>query len=344
MPPTHLGLVYRNFAAYHSGYCHVGLGVNALHTVRTLRRAGVDVDAYSVDKTEDVAALLDRTPSLTHLVLEAPWMKSSDLALLANRHPRTELLVRAHSEVGFLQVEPRAIRLLREQLELQEQLPNVHVAANSRHLARFFHHAYQARCLYLPNLYDLERTDRRRDERHHHRTLRIGSFGALRQLKNHSTAAAAALLVGRELGADVEFWISVHREEHGSGVLAAIRALFDRVPGARLVEHPWEPWPAFRRTIGHMDLCMQVSFTETFNVVSADAAAEGIASVVGRAIEWTPASWRADADDVQDVAQRASHLLSSHAEAAEGLEHLARYVREGVHQWRRYLAESVAPA
>src|SRR5262249_24913812 len=148
-------------------------------------------------------------------------------------------------------------------------------------LKRFFEAAYSGHALYLPNLYDLERVTRRRARRHRSRLLRIGSFGALRLLKNHSTAAAAALMLARKSGCDLELWISTESDtEGGSAVLHALRKMFAGLTWARLVEQPWQDWACFRRTVAGMDLCIQVSMTETFNITSADAVAEGVPSVV----------------------------------------------------------------
>ena len=66
-------------------------------------------------------------------------------------------------------------------------------------------------------------------------------------------------------------------ENAGSqGILQAIRNLYNGVPWAKLVEHPWEDWKSFRKTIGTMDLTIQASYTETFNIVAADSIVEGV--------------------------------------------------------------------
>lgn len=332
-----VGIFYRNFMAYDSNYCHVGLGINALHTVRMLRKAHVAVEAFAVDTAEHVEEILAKKPYLTHVILEAFWVKTPRLAEMLSKHPQVHFIVRSHSQIGFLQVEPGAIRLIREQLMLQESMPNLSIAANSRRLSKFIRDAYTSDCLYLPNLYDLHRARKKRDTTFKHRALRVGSFGALRLLKNHTTAAAAAMMLAKDLGCDLEFWVSVNREEHGKGVLKSLRYMFADLEWAKLHEHPWEPWPKFRRSIHHMDLCIQASMTETFNIVTADATAEGVPSVVSPSIEWAPDSWKANVDDVEDLARRGMHLLLSHSGASEGHKALERYVNESLGIWVQYL-------
>ncbi len=183
----------------------------------------------------------------------------------------------------------------------------------------------------------LERVQRRRDERHQHRLLRIGAFGALRWLKNHTTAAAAALAMARERGCDLELWMSVDREEHGRTVLQSVRNLFAGLPWARLHEAPWESWAAFRRIVRSMDLTLQPSFTETFNIVTADSVAEGVPVVVSHAVEWAPESWKADPDEIGDIARIGSALLASSTGAEEGLRALERYLEASIAIWKTYL-------
>lgn len=157
MPRPHVVLVYRNLARSSSLGSAIGLGVNALHSVRVLRRAGVEVDATPAAEPPDVHRALGARPSVTHCVLEAPWVSRAPMLELLHAFPHVHFLVRSHSQIGFLQVEPSAIQLLRELLVLEENFLNLTVAANSVELKHFFETAYGGHTLYLPNLYDLER-------------------------------------------------------------------------------------------------------------------------------------------------------------------------------------------
>jgi hypothetical protein len=116
-----------------------------------------------------------------------------------------------------------------------------------------------------------------------------------------------------------------------------MKAMFDRLSWAKLIESPWAEWSQFRATVAHMDLCMQVSFTETFNIVTADAVAEGVPSVVSSAIEWTPERWHADVDNAADIARVGSALLWDTHAAEEGLHALERYLKCGLKHWLEYL-------
>ncbi len=330
-------LLYRNLAKAQLG-SNIGLGVNALHTVRVLRRAGAVVEAASVAEPADVKARLVERPGITHCVIEAPWVPRDAMADLLRAFPKVHFLVRSHSQIGFLQIEPGAIQLLRELLTLQDNSLNLTVATNSLTLKRFFETAYGGHTLYLPNLYDLERVTRKRDVTHTSRTLRIGSFGALRMLKNHTTAAAAALMLARKRGCDLEFSVSVENDTMGgAAVLDALRKMFADLKWAKLVERPWEDWATFRQTVSGMDLCLQVSMTETFNITTADAVAEGVPCVVSPCIEWAPDYWKADTDRLEDVVRIGSSLLASCDGAEDGLTALSAFVVDATDRWIDYL-------
>lgn len=341
---AHVEIFYRN-AKY--GECgeygektytrsHVGLGVNARLSTKVLRRAGIECDAFEVTGVEQLREQLTKNPP-THAILEAVWFTVSQMQEFLSDFPATHFIVRLHSKVGFLAVEPKSLATFRDLMLLAEGSLNLTVAANSHQLRHFFKRVYTGHCMYLPNLYDIERVHQKRDTNHHHRKLRIGSFGALRLLKNHSTAASAALVIAERRRCDLEFFVSVHREEHGSGVLGMLHSLFDGVAWAKLVEHPWEDWPLFRRTVAHMDLCMQVSFTETFNICCADAVAEGVPVVTSDAIEWVPKFWHADSDSVEDIARVGMALLSDPESVEPGREALVRYCDESLDTWLTYL-------
>ena len=355
---AHVILFYRDFKEYGSGAgtptgseaggysdakSHRGLGVNALLTAKVLRKHGIHCDIAASADVNTVREQLKKTPSCTHAVIQALWINGTDQAALCHEFPQVQFVVRVHSQVGFLVVEPPAIDILRDLLVQQELQLNLAVTCNSERLQRFLELAYNVRVMFLPNLYDMERHDRKRDEDHDHRLLRIGSFGAHRLLKNHTTALAAAMMIARRRGSDLEFWINSGREEHGgkkNGILQSLEYMTKDLPWAKLKFAPWAEWSAFRQTVRHMDLCMQVSFTETFNIVTADGACEGVPSVVSDAIEWAPNHWKAHVDDAEDIARVGGFLLSDKHEAHEGFRHLEHAQKRAIGIWLGYLASN----
>jgi hypothetical protein len=269
-------LAYKNFAASRA-VSHIGLGVTALNGAKCLRDAGINADVWAIAGAADLRTRL-RSSGASHVVVSAPWIATSDLARLCAEFKETQFAVTCHSNLGFLQADPNAMRLLREGLDLRRTVWNFQVAANCERLADWAGDAYGIPCAYLPNMYHLDKETTQR-ERYAGGPLRIGAFGATRALKNLMTAAGAALQVANGMRASLEFWISSGRNEGAGSVVEAVRQMMNGLPHVKLVENGWQTWPQFRQTVRHMHLLLQPSYTESFNVVTADGVAEGVPSV-----------------------------------------------------------------
>ncbi|MDE3194988.1 MAG: hypothetical protein KGN84_01490, partial [Acidobacteriota bacterium] len=265
------------------------------------------------------------------------WIQTPDLAQLCADFHEVRFAVNCHSNLGFLQADPSAMRLVREGIELGRSTWNFQIAANCERLARWVEIAYSAPCLCLPNIYYLDTIEHTKRAPWNSGTLRIGAFGATRALKNLMTAAGAAVEIANRKRADLEFWISGGRNEGAGPVLDAVRQMLAGLPHTKLVESQWAPWPQFRQTVRHMHLMLQPSYTESFNVVTADGVAEGIASVVSDAIEWAPRKWKAKVDDAGDIARVGLKLLGDRKAPAQGLKALQQHNAAAWKHWRSFL-------
>ena len=137
----------------------------------------------------------------------------------------------------------------------------------------------------------------------------------------------------------MEYWLNVNREENAGskGILTAILNLYAGLPWAKVVQSPWQDWAAFRKTMNKMDLYLQPSFTETFNITVADAIVEGVPAVVSDAIDWAPKGWRAEADSVEDIARVGVEHLESPKTVETGFAALKQHVEHGYQTWWRWL-------
>ena len=331
----HVVLAYKNF----SHASHHGLGVSAVNTLKHLLAAGIPAVAWSLSSATQMIADLHKHPEVTHVIVSAPWLSTQDWFSILSKFPWVQFVVDCHSNVGFLGVDPNAMRLIIEGLDLSLGSPNFHIAANCTFLQRWLHDTYARSVVLLPNLYWLDSTIRlHRPLYSHGGVLRIGSFGATRPLKNHMTAAAAALEIASRLKVDMEFWMNNGRADGGDQTaIRTITQMFARANHCSVRFAPWSSWPAFRSTVAQMHLMMQPSYTESFNMVTADGIAEGVPSVVSTAIEWVPDAWQADADDVFDIAQRGRNLLRDEHAAVEGYEALVAYNDSSLRSWKKFL-------
>jgi glycosyltransferase involved in cell wall biosynthesis len=341
-----VALVYRDFAG--TGVSHVGLGITAAYTAKTLRRHGIWAEVWPTQSAKKLVERLRHTHARadergevrpSHVVLSAPWVPTEELAAMAAEFPEVAFVVVSHSSVGFLAADPHAIRLLRETVDLQLATHNVFVGGNSRKFTNWASEAWGVNAVWLPNLYSLAESPSR------HRpwsgtSLRLGLFGANRPLKNFLSGAAAAVELAARLKLPTELFVSSGRAEGGN--FRALDEMTEDITNLRVVQTGWLSWPRFRRLLRTIDLVFQVSYTETFNVVTADAIAEGVPVVASDAIDWVPRWWQARADEPRDITRVAERLLRDPHAAHHGREALEAYVEQGLATWRRFLCPPAA--
>jgi hypothetical protein len=103
-------------------------------------------------------------------------------------------------------------------------------------------------------------------------------------MKNTLTQAVAAINYADSLNKKLILHVNSGRvEQKGDNVLKNIKALFIDSKH-ELVEHDWLKHDAFIDLVGKMDICLQVSLTETYNIVAADAINTGVPVVTSNEI------------------------------------------------------------
>jgi glycosyltransferase involved in cell wall biosynthesis len=331
-----VALVYKNFAA-NRNISHIGLGVAAINTAKVLRREGIRTDVWPIVSAADLSAKL-KTHKVDQVIISAPWIPTAELQWLSMEYPESHFMVNCHSNVGFLQADRNGVKLMREVMDLELGTPNVHFAGNSRRFCAWIQSSFRAPCAFLPNLYYIDEHQAPDHPHRHHSVLRIGAFGATRPLKNLMSAAGAALEIARDMRTPLEFWLSAGRAEGGGEtVLQAVQAMLEGLPDVKIVLNGWQSWPKFRKVVGHMHLLLQPSYTESFNMVTADGIAEGVPSVVSHAIDWVPEHWKASMDDVLDIARVGRYLLTDPYGPQEGLDALKAHNADGLKSWKTFL-------
>ena len=134
--------------------------------------------------------------------------------------------------------------------------------------------------------------------------LRIASFGSIRAMKNQMIQAMAAIRLAEEQGKTLIFSINGERVEgQGEPVIKNIRELF-KESNHYLVEHPWLDHKSFIEVVKKQDLGMQMSFSESYNIVSADFIANNIPIVTSSEVEFNSALFQANPTSVDDIVQK----------------------------------------
>jgi hypothetical protein len=337
MDKIRVALIFKDFAAWLRSSC-VGLHVAGYATAEVLREHGIEVVVFPVRNNIDAVIAIDNYNEthdmpLTHVIISAPWLSVWDATMLVENYPGTQFVILSHSNVGFLQADPWGVELLRQYQYIAATHPNLKVGGNSERFARWMKRAYGGEVVLLPNLYPMAgclQAKRWNGER-----LKVGAFGAVRPFKNFMTAAGAALVLQQSYNVPVEFHMSSGGESEPT--VAAIEQMFADVDGITLVRHPWAYWDDFVELVGKMDLLIQVSYTESFNMITADGIAMGVPSVVSPAITWAPDCWKADPDDAVAVAEIGKRLLDYRLLANAGREALLKHNKKSLDCWIDYL-------
>lgn len=243
------------------------------------------IDANCIDRL-----VTEESPE--RVVIEALWVTPAKFAELQRLHPLIEWCVRIHSEIPFLANEGIAVEWIAAYFKQR-----LTVAFNSEETAKDFE--LLGPSVYLPNYYPLRKP--RASAPPASARLRVGCFGAIRPMKNQLIQAFAAIQYAQDNGATLEFHMNGSRvEQSGGNNLRQIKALFEAT-GHALIIHPWLDHEEFLELVASMDICLQVSLTESFNIVSADAVSMGVPLVGSQAIDWLPKRSKAHVDSISSI-------------------------------------------
>lgn len=290
----------------------------------------------------------------THVIIEALWVVPEKFDVLHRLHPDVQWIIRLHSNTPFLANEGVAFEWINGYL----RRPNVSIAVNHElmfeDLAALYPQAFEAGAILLqPNYYPLRRwpgdaektlpfwspkVTRFNGRKPWDNDVHIGCFGAIRPLKNQVAQAIAAISYADATGQNLFFHINSSRVEKGENCLKNLRAMFDGSVHT-LVEHSWMPHEEFRALVSQMDANMQVSFSETFNIVTADSVSQGVPVVVSKEIEWVSKFFVADPTDTSEIEARLAKALMCPTGPWQNLRGLKKYNRWSKKLWLNYFKD-----
>lgn len=313
--------------------CHTkktsGLFNSTRFIVEALRLKHVDAKIVEVIDNNCIDREVSKfKPDL--VIIEAFWVVPEKFDVLKKLHPHVKWYCHLHSDIPFLALEGIAMEWAPEYLAR-----DVGLIANSIDLYQSLKAIFNSSdILYLPNVY-LSRPRSEKENRFKH-TINIGCFGAIRPLKNQLLQAIAAIEFAKVMGKGLNFYVNATRvETGGEPVLKNIRELFRRTSFATLVEVPWlEPQAFLDLLHSEIDIGMQVSFTETFNVVSADYITAAVPLVVSDAIPWVSAQNRVcNNSSMVNIVAVMKHVYHNRQLVQHNQELLLKYAQEAIDSW-----------
>jgi hypothetical protein len=161
----------------------------------------------------------------------------------------------------------------------------------------------------------------------------------MRPMKNIFIQGIAAAIYAKKKRKYLKFNVNAGRvEQSGENSLKNLRALYGNIPYAELVEHPWYSHDDFLRVIDTMDLGMQVSYTETFNIVTADFVSLRKPVVVSSEIEWVSPLFYADPNSSEDMVKKIEFaLLMGRYGVKLNAFNLRNYAKRATMEWLNWL-------
>lgn len=330
---------------------HIGVSTGLYNSASFMDTMLVDLGVNSqmvivTDNNDIDREVTKHRPS--HVIIEALWVVPSKFAVLQKLHPTVTWIIRLHSEMPFLAGEGMAMDWLGDYSGYR----NIVIACNSPRMThdvkKYLAHRNDwedeetnEKVIYLPNYYPTEM--KTKEYKVADDVIHIGCFGAIRPLKNQLSQAHAALEFAKTLGKKLVFHINSSRiEQKGDSVMNNFHGLFQQMApkGHVLTGHVWTPRDQFLELCAQMDIGMQVTFSETFNIVGADIISQGVPLVGSIEIPWAGKEFNANPVDGADIYDQ---LMKTHADPINNVvqhqQSLIKYVETAKATWGEYFKE-----
>ena len=274
------------------------------------------------------------------VIIEALWVSGDKMKELIEikRYKDIKWIVRIHSDIGYLSAETLALKYINDYIGLNK--PNLFIAPNNEKFNEYLSNAMNYNFKWLPNIVEIKHSKNKPEFKSD--CINIGCFGSLRLLKNQVFQAMCAMKAADILNKTLSFHISTDVNISNSEANPILKNLEELFKNSRheLVKHVWKENKSFQHLIRMMDLGLQLSYTESFNIVAADFINNGIPILVSEAIEWMPKICKTSTTDYDLVVKKIVHFYN-HRDSIklkkEMQEHLIIYNKEAEKIWLEFI-------
>lgn len=242
----------------------------------------------------------------THVILEAIWCPPTKLQELLNikRYKHIKWSVRLHSKIPFIAQERLAFQWLTDYNKISQEHKHFKISCNNEKFLEEINVSLGFNLVLTPNSYIIDdsikpNTNPIKD------IINIGCFGALRTLKNQLQQAICAIYLANKLNKKLKFHIndSSTYEREGASILNNLIHIFKNTPH-ELIIHKWNNHHNFIHLVKKMDIGMQISFSETFNITAADFVSAGIPVIGSKEIDFLSHQYQAETTNFEDIVNK----------------------------------------
>lgn len=253
-----------------------------------------------------------------NLILTSIFLTEQEMKVLRKQFPKIRIYAMIHSNLPFFGAQSEVSQRI---MECQNQ--GVKVIVNDERVSRAVRNT-----VWLPNIYkgQFEKPMQRKESD----VLKILCSGSLRPMKNHITQALASIKYAEKKNKKLEFYINGDRNEGGVPVLVNLNSIFQHNKKHDLISIPWLDHSSFLKTIPNFDMGLQVSLSESFNIVAGDYTCKGLPMVVSHEINWASEQSKADCHDVDMIIEK---METCHNFTLENQKSLLAWSQMAVERW-----------
>jgi hypothetical protein len=259
-----------------------GLINSSLQLIYFLEKEGFECKVETVNDGNDIdKEVYNYKPNI--VIIEALWVSAEKMKELIEltRYKNIKWIIRIHSDIGFLSSETFATKYINDYISLHKK--NLIIGINNKNFMENYGHVLNYKFVYLPNVI---KTNEKNIEYENIKNeyINIGCFGALRILKNQCFQAICAIKAADILNKKLKFYITLDTK---NSIYFNLKEIFKNSKH-ELIVYDWQTHDEFQKLIQKMDLGLQLSFTESFNIVAADFVNNNKLILVGDSITWMP--------------------------------------------------------
>ena len=279
------------------------------------------------------------------VIIEALWVTGKKLRELVSisRYKNIKWVIRVHSNIGFLAVESYAFRYINSYLEINNR--NIIISFNNTDFNKNMSDIYRHNFKYLPNIVSIVPPHKDTLGKHNHTILNIGCFGAPRILKNQLFQAMCAIEVANRLGISLHFHINGDIQNPHNSVLSNMIELFKKSGRHKLLIHGWMEHDIFNNIIRRMDIGLQTSYTESFNIIVADFILNDVPIIVSDSITWMPKISKVSNIDYDELINKIIRVYKCNTIRnvllRRSVRNLAKFNLESKKVWHKFIKEDL---
>jgi len=314
-----------------------------------LRNSGLDSDLKIFANTDTINSLIAiHRPD--YVIIDPIWINPLLLSYLCNMHPNIKWIGRIHCEIQFLASIHNSIKQIADYSNFKNVILGLNSPRAMREISIYLKlknkwtvNEVKDKVIYLPNFYPQIYNTKKINKNKEH--IDIGCFGAIRLLKNHVIQIISAVEFADQIGKKLRFHVNASRiEMENDNIAINIKTLFEQLhnAGHEMINHEWQPREEFLKLCNEMDIGMQVSISETFNIVAADLISQGVPIVgsIGE-IPWAIPEFSASYSDSKDITKKLHLAYNRPLENVQAHQaSLKSYTDETIKIWKEYFGKN----